>query len=90
MTTTQQKQLFKEIEVLSMELKAKLVDKLLYTLNNIDSSVDSVWMEELNKRKIEIQEERVSLVEGNEVFKKIWQRFEFNSIPKQKLSLMKR
>jgi hypothetical protein len=36
--------------------------------------IDNLWIKEINKRKIEIEKGDVSLVDGEEVFKKIEQR----------------
>ena len=75
MTTIQQKQLFDEIDILPIDLKTKLVDKLLNSINKTDDSIDNLWVKEINKRRKEIEKGDVSLVDGEEVFKKIQQRF---------------
>jgi hypothetical protein len=75
MTTIQQKQLFDEIDILPIDLKTKLVDKLLNSINKTDDSIDDLWVKEINKRRTEIEKGDVSLVDGKEVFKKIEQRF---------------
>jgi hypothetical protein len=64
-----------EIDILPIDLKTKLVDKLLNSINKTDDSIDNLWIKEINKRKIEIEKGDVSLVDGEEVFKKIEQRF---------------
>ena len=75
MTITNQKELFEEIEVLPLDIKAKLVDKILSSLNSINKSVDDLWIQEALKRKEEIENGTVKLVSGEEVFNKIKQRF---------------
>jgi hypothetical protein len=75
MTTIQQKQLFDEIDILPIDLKTKLVDKLLNSINKTDDSIDNLWVKEINKRRTEIEKGDISLVDGEEVFKKIQQRF---------------
>ena len=75
MTTIQQKQLFDEIDILPIDLKTKLVDKLLNSINKTNDSIDDLWVKEINKRRKEIEKGDVSLVDGEEVFKKIQQRF---------------
>ena len=75
MTTIQQKQLFDEIDILPIDLKTKLVDKLLNSINQTNNSIDNLWIKEINKRRIEIEKGDVSLIDGEEVFKKIQQRF---------------
>ena len=71
MTTIQQKQLFDEIDILPIDLKTKLVDKLLNSINKTDDSIDDLWIKEINKRRTEIEKGDVSVVDGEEVFKKI-------------------
>ena len=75
MTITNQKELFEEIEVLPLDIKAKLVDKILSSLNSINKSVDDLWIQEALKRKEEIENGSIELISGEEVFKKIKQRF---------------
>ncbi len=75
MTTIRQKQLFDEIDILPIDLKTKLVDKLLNSINKTDDLIDDLWVKEINKRRTEIEKGDVSLVDGKEVFKKIEQRF---------------
>ena len=75
MTAIQQKQLFDEIDILPIDLKTKLVDKFLNSISQTNNSIDNLWIKEINKRRIEIEKGDVSLVDGEEVFKKIQQRF---------------
>ena len=74
MTALKQEQLFDEIDVLPIDLKTKIVDKILNSINPIDKSIDDLWIKEVNKRKDEIESSKVALVSGDEVFKKIANR----------------
>lgn len=74
MTALKQEQLFDEIDVLPIDLKTKIVDKILSSINPIDKSIDDLWIKEVNKRKDEIESSKVALVSGDEVFKKIANR----------------
>ena len=74
MVVLQQKQLFDEIEILPLELKTKIVDTILKSLNPITKSIDDLWIEEAKKRKNEIEANKVKLIDGDEVFKKISKR----------------
>jgi len=74
MLTLKQKQLFKEIDILPIDLKTKIVDKILASITPVDAEIDSLWIKEANKRKDEIETDQVSLINGDEVFKKISQR----------------
>ncbi|MDC0932526.1 addiction module protein [Arcobacteraceae bacterium] len=57
-----------------IDLKTKIIDKILTSINPINKSIDDVWIKEVNQRKNEIESGNVSLVDGDEVFKKISQR----------------
>ena len=74
MTALKQEQLFDEIDVLPIDLKTKIVDKILNSINPIDKSIDDLWKKEVNKRKDEIESSKVTLVSGDEVFRKIANR----------------
>ena len=74
MTALKQEQLFDENDVLPIDLKTKIVDKILNSINPIDKSIDDLWIKEVNKRKDEIESSKVTLVSGDEVFKKIANR----------------
>ncbi|MEN4046700.1 addiction module protein [Sulfurimonas sp. NWX367] len=74
MLTLKQEQLFEEIDILPIDLKTKIVDKLLASITPSNAAIDSLWIKEVNKRKDEIETNQVSHVNGDEVFKKIFQR----------------
>ena len=64
MTIGSQKELFEEIELLPLDIKAKLADKILRSLNSINSETDKLWIQEVLKRKEEIENGSVELVKG--------------------------
>ena len=70
-----QQQLFDEIDVLPIDLKTKLVDKLISSLSPTDKLVDEQWLAEVKRRKADIESGAVSLVDGEEVFRQIAQKF---------------
>ncbi|MGE4511700.1 MAG: addiction module protein [Sulfurimonadaceae bacterium] len=74
MTALKQEQLFDEIDILPIDLKTKIVDKILASITPPNSEIDKLWINEANKRKQEIESNSVALVNGDEVFKKISQR----------------
>ncbi len=74
MTVLKQEQLFDEIDLLPIDIKTKIVDKILNSINPIDKSIDDLWIKEVNKRKDEIESSKVTLVSGDEVFRKIANR----------------
>ncbi|WP_428024036.1 addiction module protein [Arcobacter sp.] len=74
MTALKQQQLFDEIDILPIDIKTKIVDKILNSISPSDKTIDELWINEVNKRKNDIESDKVSLVDGDEVFKKISQR----------------
>ena len=74
MLVLKQKQLFDEIDILPIDLKTKIVDKILSSITPSSTSIDALWIKEVNKRKNEIEIDSVSLVDGDEVFQKIAKR----------------
>jgi len=74
MIALQQQQLFDEIDILPIDLKTKIVDKILNSISPINKSIDDLWIQEVNKRKNEIESGTVKLIDGDKVFKKIAQR----------------
>lgn len=73
-TVLKQAELFNEIDILPIDLKTEIVDKILANITPLNSENDKLWIKEANKRKQEIKSNSVSLVNGDEVFKKISQR----------------
>lgn len=74
MTALKQQQLFDEIDILPIDIKTKIVDKILNSINPASKTIDDLWIKEVNKRKNDIESDKVSLVDGDEVFRKISQR----------------
>ncbi|RBQ26113.1 addiction module protein [Arcobacter sp. FW59] len=76
MIALNQKQLLEEIDLLPLDMKTKIVDKLLNSLNQSNKSIDDLWIKEANNRKNEIEKDSSRLISGDEVFRKIARRFE--------------
>lgn len=74
MLALKQEQLFDEIDILPIDLKTEIVDKILASITPVNSSIEKLWIKEVNKRKTDIETNRVSLVDGDEVFQKIAKR----------------
>ena len=75
MTALTQQQLFDEVETLPIELKTKMIDTLLTSINPVNKSIDTLWIQEVKKRKAQIDSGEVTLVDGEEVFRKIASKF---------------
>ena len=74
MTALKQDELFDEIDILPIDLKTKIVDKILASITPLNDEIDQLWIKEVNKRKQEIESNSVTLIDGDEVFKKLSQR----------------
>jgi len=62
MLALKQEQLFDEIDILPIDSKTQIVDKILASITPVSSSVDALWIKEVNKRKNDIETNSVSLI----------------------------
>ncbi len=69
-------QVFAEVDSMPIDLKTKLIEKLLSSLNPIHHDIETLWKQEINFRVASIQKGSVTLIDGNDVFQKIKARFE--------------
>jgi len=70
------KQLIDEAVSLPVEERAIVIDSLLRSLNQPESEIDKKWAIEAKKRLADLRSGAVQAVPGQEVFQKIWNRFE--------------
>lgn len=70
------KQLIDEAVSLPVEERALIVDSLLRSLNQPESKIDKHWAMEAKLRLSELRSGHVGAIPGNEVFDKVWSRFE--------------
>ncbi|MCC6140153.1 MAG: addiction module protein [Nitrospira sp.] len=68
------KELFDEAISLPIEIRTKLIEKLLRSLNPSQKDVDKLWAREAEKRVEEIKSGKVKTIPGDKVFKKIHDR----------------
>ena len=68
-------ELLADVESLPTDLKTKLIEKLLNSLNPSRSNIEDLWRKEVDRRMVEIESGEVELIEGEEVFRKIRHRF---------------
>ena len=69
-------QLLSEVESLPLDLKTKLIDKLLSSLNPTQDNIEKLWKKEIDFRVKSIESEDVNLVDGDTVFQKIKEKFQ--------------
>jgi hypothetical protein len=74
MLALKHEQLLDEIDILPIDLKTKIVDKILASITPPNSSIDALWIKEVNKRKNDIEMDCISLIDGDKVFQKIAKR----------------
>ena len=60
---------------LPVEERVILVDSLLKTLNSPSLNIDKQWADVAQRRLTELRSGEVKAVPGEEVFKRIWERF---------------
>jgi len=70
----EEQKLFNEIESLPIDIKTKLIEKLLKSITPLNEDIDKAWIKEANKRKEEIEKNQVSLIDGKKVFEYISKR----------------
>ena len=70
------KQLIDEAVSLPVEDRALVVDSLLRSLNQPESEIDKQWASEAKRRLSELRSGNIEAIPGNDVFGKVWSRFE--------------
>jgi putative addiction module component (TIGR02574 family) len=66
--------LINEAMSLPVELRARLVDELLKSLNPAQADIDELWAAEAEKRVSEIESGKVKPIPGEEVFRDLRKR----------------
>ena len=72
--TTQQ--IIQEAASLPVEERAEIADFILRTLNAPESDIDRKWAAVAEKRLAELRTGKVKPIPGDEVFDRIWKRFD--------------
>lgn len=72
--TTQQ--IIQEAASLPVEERAEVADFILRTLNAPESDIDRKWAAVAEKRLAELRTGKVKPIPGDEVFDRIWKRFD--------------
>jgi len=69
------KELIEKAMSLPVEERALVVDSLLRSLNQPKTEIDKKWIAEAKRRLMEIKSGKVEIVPGEQVFERIWERF---------------
>jgi len=67
-------ELLNEAMSLPVELRARLADELLKSLNPARAEIDELWAAEVERRISEIEAGQAELIPGDEVFAKLRKR----------------
>ena len=70
------KELIEEVVSLPVEERAMVADSILRSLNPPESDIDRKWAQVAQRRLTELRAGKVKPVPGEEVFARIWKRFE--------------
>ncbi len=70
------KELIEEVNSLPVEERAAVADSILRSLNPPESDVDRKWARMAQRRLAELRSGKIEPVPGEEVFARVWKRFE--------------
>ena len=70
------KEIIQEAASLPVEERAMVVDSLLRTLNPPDTEIEKEWVKVARRRLVELRSGSVKAIPGDEVFRKVQERFE--------------
>jgi len=72
---TKTNDLISMVESLPVDIKTKLVEKILNSLHPSQKEIDALWVKEVEKRVKEIKTGKVKTISGDKVFKEIQNKF---------------
>ncbi len=70
------KELIEEVISLPVEERAVVADSILRSLNPPESDIDRKWAQVAQRRLEELRSGKVRAIPGEQVFARIWKRFE--------------
>ncbi len=70
------KELIAEAVSLPVEERAIVADSILRSLNAPESDIDRKWAAVAQRRLVELRSGKVKAIPGEQVFARIWKRFE--------------
>ncbi|MGE3465807.1 MAG: addiction module protein [Pyrinomonadaceae bacterium] len=72
--TAQTLDIMERAEMLPIDMKLELVDRLLESISPSDKEIDELWQVEVERRIDEVESGKVELIPGEEVFARIRNR----------------
>ena len=73
--TTQTMDIMERAEMLPIDLKLELVDRLLDSISPSQKEIDELWKIEVERRVEEVRSGKVKTIPGDQVFAEIEKRF---------------
>jgi len=73
--TTQAMDIMERAEMLPIDLKLELVDRLLESISPSQKDIDELWKVEVERRVEDVRSGRVKTIPGEQVFAEIEERF---------------
>ncbi len=73
--TTKTDELMSMVESLPIEIKTKLIEKILNSLHPTQKEIDELWAEEAERRLKDIETGKVKTIPAEEVFGDIQRRY---------------
>ncbi len=73
--TAKTKEIISMVESLPIDIKTKLVEKILNTLHPTQKEIDELWTKEAERRVKEIKTGKVKTIPGDKVFKEIQKKY---------------
>ena len=73
--TTQTMDIMERAEMLPIDLKLELVDRLLESISPSQKEIDDLWKIEIERRVEEVRSGKVKTIPGEQVFAEIEERF---------------
>jgi len=73
--TTKTSDLISKVESLPVDIKTKLIEKLLNSLHPSQKEIDKLWAKEAERRVTEIKTGKVKTIPGDEVFNEIRKKY---------------
>ena len=68
-------ELFSIVDSLPIDIKTRLLEKLLKSLNPTFNDIDGLWFKEVEDRSKEIESGKVNTISGDLVFKEIKEKY---------------
>lgn len=73
--TTETQDIIERAEMLPIDMKLELVDRLLESISPSQKEIDELWKIEIERRVEEVRSGKVKTIPGEQVFAEIEERF---------------